>query len=76
MVGVFVGGRSILEEPAFRFVAIWITFLGLITALAVWRGLARTQRFLNQAYASFQIKRLCLQNPSSLARIFLWNPLC
>jgi len=55
MVGVFAGGTSIVKVQDFRLIAIWITLAGVIIALAVWHGLVKTQRFLNQAYSSFQI---------------------
>jgi len=45
----------VLKEYDLRVIAILIASAGIIMALAIWRELAKTKRFLADAYSSFQI---------------------
>lgn len=55
MVGLLLGGRSFLQEHDLRVVLVAVLVAGVMLTFVIWSSLRRTDRFLEEAYSSFEI---------------------
>lgn len=55
LVGILLGGRVFFQGHDLRVVFALVLFCAALLAVAVWRSVRRTSRFLDEAYSSFEI---------------------
>jgi hypothetical protein len=55
LVGFLIGGRSLFAEKNPIVLITIVSFFGVLFTFTIWRSLRKTNKFLNQAYTSFEI---------------------